>query len=83
VRKMQALHAPRNVGLQDRTLIQLISAREEEPAEPTFTQVAVNLGEAIVDQKREADANIQCQKVIDILARPNSDRALGSSPLSR
>ena len=67
---MQACHAPRNVGLQDRTRIQFISAREEEPAEPTFAQVAVNLGEAIVDQKREASANIKCQKVVDILARP-------------
>ncbi len=46
------------------------SACEEELAEPTFAQVVINLGEAIVNQKREEGAEIKGNKVVYIPACP-------------
>ena len=53
-------------GLKPRRM----SACEEELAEPTFAQVVINLGEAIVDQKREDGAEIKSNEVVYIPARP-------------
>lgn len=47
-----------------------ILTREEELAESTFAQVAINFGEAIVDQEGEDGAEVKSNKVVYISARP-------------
>ena len=47
-----------------------ILMREEELPESTFAQVAINFGEAVVDQEREDGAEIKRKKVVYIPARP-------------